>query len=215
MFTNKMARNERSPPSTPPSLLGKRKSRLTHDQHWYMVRPDLIARTHVSMQQVFTGSVRPEDRLHYKVPSYCSAEYTHIHTEDIKIYRGKNGSALNGDLDRFVEDRAMHQCLSESDCVGFGRFIGQPIHVALDDHGYAEWIRSVRAPSGQLAGVQALLFVRDRRFNARVAWRRALWHARLFLALWWASEQQAIARGRYAAPDTVAFRESCRDVVFC
>ena len=173
---------------------------LSHDKHWRIKRLDLIAKTAISMQRIFAGSVRPCDRLHYKVPIYHSGDVA-----DVVIYEGRDGCALNGDFDRFVEDTRVYASLAEDDIMAFGRYLGQPIRSALDDHGYAELVRSVRAPSGQLAGVQALLLARDRRFNARVAWRRAMWHVRLFLALWWAAEQRAVALGRYAAPDVVTF----------
>ena len=144
--------------------------------------------------------MRPDDRLHYKVPRFHSGD-----AANVVIYKGRDGCALNGDFDRFVEDTHVYASLAEDDVMGFGRYLGQPIRSALEDHGYAEWVRSVRAPSGQLAGVQALLLARDRRFNARVAWRRAMWHVRLFLTLWWASEQHVIAHGRYSTPDTALF----------
>ena len=165
-----------------------------------MARPAVVARTAVSLQCVFGGCVRQGNRLHYKVPCYQTADQS-----GLVIYRRADGRAWNGDFDCFVRDQRVYAGLSEDDIVGLGRFCGWPIRAALDDHGYAEWVRSVRAPSGQLAGVQALLLARDRRFNARVAWRRALWHARFFLALWWAAEQRAIASGRFAAPDVGAF----------
>ena len=191
-------------PSTPPTGLSKRRSRsrpsISHDEHWRIKRPDLVAKTAVSLQRVFAGSVRPDDRLHYKVPRFHSGDVA-----DVVIYDGRDGCALNGDFDRFVEDTHVYASLTEDDIMAFGRYLGHPVRSALDDHGYAEWVRSVRAPSGQLAGVQALLLARDRRFNARVAWRRAMWHVRLFLALWWVAEQRAVALGRYAAPDVVTF----------
>ena len=191
-------------PSTPPTGLSKRRSRsrlcLSHDEHWRIKRPELVAKTAVSLQRVFAGSVRPGDRLHYKVPRFQLGDAV-----DVVIYEGRDGCALNGDFDRFAADTRVFARLAEDDMMGSGRYLGQPIRSALDDHGYAEWVRSVRAPSGQLAGVQALLLARDRRFNARVAWRRAMWHVRLFLTLWWASEQHAVAHGRYSIPDIAKF----------
>ena len=191
-------------PSTPPTSFSKRRARrrlcLSHDEHWRIKRPDLIAKTTISLQCVFAGSVRPGDRLHYKVPRFHSGDAT-----DIVIYQDVNGCALNGDFDRFVADARIYTSLTEDDMIAFGRYVGQSIRSALDDHGYAEWVRSVRAPSGQLAGVQALLLARDRRFNACVAWRRAMWHVRLFLTLWWAAEQRAVAHGRYSTPDIAVF----------